>query len=457
MPIFDASPEDYDSVMDFLEDVDGLMYDGTAAPNVVRDFRRLLEAEVERGSIAAMRIKGYQCYEGTAAYEQSFVVARDMLTPVYEAEHDPIVANTLGYIYYHPRIDGRSDYVAAREFFMVAAACGIVEAQYKLADLFAHGYGVTRNLTAAQRLIDDLYDGELERFCSGNYQCKFADVALRRALVCEARSQEPALAWQQQMWRQNAYHFALQARYALSMRALRGGQFGDSKVMANIAELIERVYCEDLFGAPELSTDGKWIAMGQRQILANACSPLRQFQTKITERSKKRYKFRIRSVNATGKRTSVLVTIPELDYCQLHERVDIMATEVAYFDGVVGEKFLANLVVDPLECCGYEDDHDYSTRAIWAWGEPKASIAAKNLYLRINPLVTERGEIRLASVEFAPGGKLYDYILKNDKLAVGDTVNLKTPYGKATVTIKKIYTTTKDKLRLPLSMYKTIK
>ena len=56
------------------------------------------------------------------------------------------IIERIGYIYYYGRCwDGQPQYDEAFRYFSVGAAGGIYESRYKLADMFAKGYGVVQN------------------------------------------------------------------------------------------------------------------------------------------------------------------------------------------------------------------------------------------------------------------------------------------------------------------------
>ena len=91
-----------------------------------------------------------------------------------------MLANTLGYIAYYGRCeDGIPDYETAYKYFSFAAFNGVYEAQYKIADMFQKGNGVTRSPETAQGMIQRLYNENLRYIQRGIFASKFADVALR--------------------------------------------------------------------------------------------------------------------------------------------------------------------------------------------------------------------------------------------------------------------------------------
>lgn len=446
--------KDRDDTMQTICELEQAIYKGEADSNLASVFRSLVEREVARGSIDAMCVKAYQCYEGTIAYTQDYVTARLLLRKVYAATQDPYIANSLGYIYYYGRGLERPYYDAARRYFEVAAAEGVVEARYKMADLFMQGLGVVRSLDAAENIVTRLYSEELAAFCCGDYQSKFADVALRRAQVIAAR----ALPSKDILLCKEAYRYALQARYALKLRAADGAQFGDAKVATNIDWLIERLnVTKFLWHTGRI--DGVAAIETQRvSTLFDAVELVYPFTAKIKPKSAKRYKINITRSNSLGTKTKLLVTVPELDYCALHDKVTITARGVHKAVGKIGKKFLAVGLDVPMH---YDIDRTVTDNRgepcyIAAFGGGGALVAGKNYSLALKK--QERGQqIRMASVEFSPGGKLYDYILENDNLVVGDSVRVPAGDGEATVTLKRIFFAAPEELKLPFNVYKTIK
>ena len=143
-------------------------------------------------------------------------------------------ANSLGYIYYSNRL-GSPNYDKAFFFFTKAADDGIIEATYKLSDMYRKGHGTTKNLRKAWNLLNKVYREELEKIKSRIFDCKYADIALRMGYFYE----EGLLNKQDY---HKAMEYFLRAKFALEMRLMRYNHFGDSKVLKKINEAIERVF-----------------------------------------------------------------------------------------------------------------------------------------------------------------------------------------------------------------------
>ena len=103
--------------------------------------RRFIDALCGKDCGLALHIKGYACYGGNRLYPCDWAVSRDCMIRLFEKYDNPQYANTLGYIYYYGRCSGGvPEYDKAFHYFGIAAANGLYEGMYKLADMYAHGY-----------------------------------------------------------------------------------------------------------------------------------------------------------------------------------------------------------------------------------------------------------------------------------------------------------------------------
>lgn len=87
-------------------------------------------------------------------------------------------AEGLGYIWYYGRT-GERDYEKAFNYYSKAAANGIQEAKYKLADMYKNGYFVEKNYDKYCEIIEELY----ESIESGGDQSSRADIFTRLARI----------------------------------------------------------------------------------------------------------------------------------------------------------------------------------------------------------------------------------------------------------------------------------
>ena len=199
---------------------------------LVELYKRLLDELCEQNDTWAIGHKAYAYYGGNSVVPCDWKKSEEMLLRL--AEYGNVgAANSLGYIYYSDRL-GTPDYEKAFHYFSIAADAGIVEAQYKQADMLRKGHGVDKNTDKAFEIYQRLYDSQLESFKDRYYGCKFADVALRMGYCYEngegvAKNIDAA-----------CKYFEI-AKDAISKRIKHNKGFGDEVVEKNIDKALMRV------------------------------------------------------------------------------------------------------------------------------------------------------------------------------------------------------------------------
>ena len=181
---------------------------------------------------SAVKTKSYAYYTGNKIVSTDWKKSEEALLKLYKFG-EMKAANSLGYIYYSKRL-GQPDYDKAFFFFSKAAEDGIIEATYKLSDMYRKGHGTAKNIKKAWSLLGKVYREELEKIKGRIFDCKYADIALRMGYFYEE-----GLLQKQDYHR--ALEYFLRAKFALEMRQMRYSSFGDSKVLKKINEAIERV------------------------------------------------------------------------------------------------------------------------------------------------------------------------------------------------------------------------
>ena len=196
--------------------------------------RSMIEELCEMDSTLALRIKGYACYGGNRLYACDWHTSRDCMLRLFEKTDDPQYANTLGYIFYYGRCTGGiPEFDKAFHYFEIAAANGLYEGAYKLADMYCHGYGCEKSPRTARALYGMVYDQNLKRFLQGE-NLSFADAALRMGNVYAkgiGEEKDPV----------SAYHFYLQADYAAKLRAQENDFFGNKTVVTNVQKALDEI------------------------------------------------------------------------------------------------------------------------------------------------------------------------------------------------------------------------
>ena len=174
----------------------------------------------------ALKAKAYACYGGNAVYPCDFKESAKLLEILWKKFSFGYAANTLGYIYYYGRLNGTPDYEKAFFYYSVASNFNIIEAKYKLADMFMQGKYVLPNPPLAYQTYIKLYDETKFYFENGDAGCDFADCALR---LGKALAELPSQ-------RLRRYAVMLEADYAISKRIEKSYEYGDKQVQANIKE-----------------------------------------------------------------------------------------------------------------------------------------------------------------------------------------------------------------------------
>lgn len=95
--------------------------------------------------------------------------------------------------------------------------------RYNLSDMIRKGHGTEKDPDKAFKMLQKVYNEQLASIRDGFFSCNYADVALRMGYCYEDGAG----------CEQN-YHLAhkyyIRAKYAIDMRVLRGGSFGDDVV-----------------------------------------------------------------------------------------------------------------------------------------------------------------------------------------------------------------------------------
>jgi hypothetical protein len=209
-------------------------YVKNATDNQLALCRRFLDVLCDQTNELALYIKGYACYGGNRLYPCDWNTSRDYITRLFDRKDDPQYANTLGYIYYYGRCNGGvPEYDKAFYYFGIAAANGLYEGMYKLADMFWHGYGCKESARTARSLYGMVYEDSFKNFQKG-HEANFADAALRMGNVFAngiGEKESP----------EKAYYYYLQADYAARLRAETSDFFGHTTVVNNVRNALDEV------------------------------------------------------------------------------------------------------------------------------------------------------------------------------------------------------------------------
>jgi TPR repeat protein len=401
--------------------------------------RKFIDQLCDEDSNPALYTKGYACYGGNRLYPCDWKTSRDCMIRLFEKTDEPQYANTLGYIYYYGRCNGGvPEYEKAFHYFSIAAANGLYEGLYKLADMYRHGYACKQSPRTARSLYQMVYNDSIQNFLKGR-GASFADAALRMGNVYAKgidTDTDPAA----------AYYYYVQADYAAKLRAQENDFFGNTTVVINVQKALEETreqlpkdYLKDhmAYDFPRLF----------RQLAEdnNHCELRKVTNDKgHTELTAKRLPTR-----SVPEPDCILVTIPELSLCTRTVEVSYTIDDAAqtWFKGDENTVRFDYCEWNDVECrCDFYFDNEL---AAWSKSEKYRFYGP--------PAEAPSGpEYRLASVRFSASGRSYDYICEDPSVKPGDTVIVNGYDGETEVEVVNVTTKRESELALPVERYKKI-
>lgn len=401
--------------------------------------RRFTDELCRKDSVTALRIKGYGCYGGNRLYPCDWKTSRDCMERLFELTGAPVYANTLGYIYYYGRCTGgQPEYEKAFEMYSIAAANGMHEALYKLADMYYHGYACRKSPATARSLYGMVYDDCYRQLLDGSTDGSFTDAALRMGNVFLKGIAEEINA-------ERAYSFYLQAEMTSRLRAMHSDFFGNASVALGISKAKEEarsLISEDFF-KDHLSLKQPWlfaelVKEGYRaeiSFIDREDGPIRVKVSRIPYPSEDDAK-------------PLLVTIPEMDYCDV-----ITEMEFEAYNLVTSFNIQSQTPVRYDQCnWNYTENRldFYFNGMLIGW------IACDEY--RINrPAKKEKGQsLKFVSVAFKEGGKTYDYLCELDDVNIGDRVIVPGYDGEQEVDVLAVFIKHESDLGIPVERYKRV-
>ena len=433
----DADKENY---IDRLGNDDRLK---TATELELTVYRKFIEDLIPKDNHKALKRKGYGCYGGDPAYECDWNTALECVTRLYELTGKPVYANTLGYIYYYGRCwDGEPKYNEAFKYFSVGAAGYYYESRYKLADMFVHGYGVPQNTKTAYTIVSELYDQNVKYMLDGDFDCKFADVALRMGIYAESGYGYTNV--------HHAYKYYLQAEFAIRQR-LKYDHYGDLSVADSIRKRLNNLLESGQIKKPKRSAyvdlyELFWLHLRKYRKLRLDIKQMKNGDVKLS--------IRIAPFKEEKYPPKLFITEEETGFCGMLEML-IIRVNNAVIRGLDNNS--GTVIFDDM---GFYSETDYKNGTgisgfKFMLGD-EMQVAVIGGFKFTSPLKASGKKYRFASVYFSPGGKHYDYLLDIDGVEVGDTVCVMTDRGKTEVTVAAILEKAESELALPIGKYKKI-
>lgn len=441
----------------YLMRMDSRMYDESVSEKDCAIFKYFMETLLPQKSFVAMHILTYLYYNGSKVYPQNWKKSRTLLEKLFKRTMRPDYANSLGYIYYYGRCSGgEPEYEKAFPYFQYAAGQGVIEADYKLADMFLHGYGTLKNVPAAERIIDTSYHELLDRFRQGEYDGKFADIALRKGRLMEYLAEERPS--EKDYYHILAHKYYLMAQLAIKARRTAGNNYGDAAVEENINKALANIK-----KLTKSSDDGSLsFFMSDINTLCSINSPVKiSFEVMDIDPDDLPDGFEEDDLEGsslciikiwfadeeTGTRKgNMLITIPEIDYCGLDNEA-------------VAHVFVANpdaIRRDAFWCTRISINPESGMLEFYRFSELMQTLPNS---INIEVAYTEPTQFyRMAEVYFPNSEEedSYSYLCPQLDIHEGDDVLVMAGDHKTTVHVESIYLAADVDLEFPFEKYKTV-
>ena len=402
-------------------------------------FKKCLDAMCEKKDPKAIQRRGYCYYCGTKIYPNDWIKARDAFLEYYQLTGDASAANTLGYIFYYGRCNnGVPEYEEAFKYFSIGHAFTYFESTYKLADMFAHGYGVVKDGKTANHLYWSVYTQNLKRFIKEDYECKFADAALRMGNCFR-------YGYGAEVDLRTAYYYYLQADLAIRKRTEVANHYGDTVVFNGVQRALEEVrqeYTEK--GRTEYFVNPIWInwTLIKHRRCKMKIRELKEGALQLTASPMKR--------RDENKAPLMLIAIPKADYCELKDKIMVRtAPNSTYRITGDGSEFIFD---------SYQYDWNGGTK-FYLGDDLVAEIITKKYSFKA-PSKKEpapEGKIyHFVRVVFEGSGRAYDYLCDDNSVKAGDQVIINGYDGEKAVNVVSVFDKYENQIGLPLERYKKV-
>ena len=409
------------------------------SPATQKLFKRCLDAMCEKKDPKSIQRRGYCYYCGTKIYPNDWFKARDAFIEYYQLTGDASAANTLGYIYYYGRCNnGVPEYEEAFKYFSIGHAHTIFESTYKLADMFAHGYGVVKDGDTANRLYWSVYQQNIEWFIKEKFECKFADAALRMGNCFR-------YGYGAEVDLETAYYYYLQADLAIRKRTETADHYGDTVVFNGVQRALEEVRKEytEKGRTTKFEKPGwlNWTLIKHRRCKMTV-RELKNGALQLTASPMKR--------RNEEKAPLMLVTVPKADYCELLDKVKIKtANDSTYSIPGGGKEFVFD---------SYEYNWNGTTK--FYLGDDLTGEIFTEFYTFKAPAkkepAPEGAKYHFVRVVFEGSGRCYDYLCDDSSVKEGDQVIINGYEGETVVNVVEVFDKYENQLGLPIERYKKV-
>ena len=379
------------------------------------------------GDYDSMRTLGYEYYEGTNGFELDAYKATELLEKCFNISRDPDLARTLGYIYYYGRTtNGEPQKDKAFQYFAIGhIAGGYYEATYKLADCYVKGYGTPVCYQAAYNLVDKAYGETYDYFAEGK-DSKFADLALRMgSYFKDGIFVEKNL--------RVAKDYFLEARTAIKQRLEHMEYIGDRGIAVNISKTLEELNAELGCAREREIYRGGYLLENYNQSFGNV-----DFKFKLVEEGLMQITF-TRPKNVRSK--YFLHIIPSINFSERCKVVNYLLECITIDEDTIKE--LSSKKVEGIEFYNGETYIHFVDQTMYVFKSSQKIIYIPETLKDIDRKYT------IATVEFYPNSKQYDYLAPNANVNVGDKLTVDSNGKIKTVTVKHVKYLYEDELPLP--------
>lgn len=348
-----------DFILEFDNDL--ILKDSDSYTRMV--FKLFTDELCEKKDLTAVRIKGYACYGGNSIYKCDWKTAASCMEILWKEGNFAYAANTLGYIYYQGRLSGgRPDYEKAFFYYSIASVLGVTESSYMLADMFAKGQYVKKNIHMATSMLERLYAENRYRFESGEPDNSFAEVAYRMGMINLIGDDSIDSI---------AYRFLLQAQFAASLK--NGPE--DRRLMESINESIGPLFEKMKINKTSFRDDTPNCLYEFTRFHSYS---LYELDYKKLKSGKLRMKVTRKNENNYTDSLLTLMTYPMFACCTLTDMVQVTADKVT-FDTF--EKDSGKILFDYIAST---ESNGNSIHTFFLKGEPVASVSS-DYYTVTNP------------------------------------------------------------------------
>ncbi len=402
-------------------------------------FKQCLDAMCEKKEPKAIQRRGYCYYCGTKIYPNDWIKARDAFIEYYQLTGDASAANTLGYIFYYGRCNnGIPEYEEAFKYFSIGHAYTYFESTYKLADMFAHGYGVVKDGETANHLYWSVYKQTFKRFIKEDYESKFADAALRMGNCFR-------YGYGAEVDPETAYFYYLQADLAIRKRTEVADHYGDSVVFNGVQRALEEV-------RKEYTDKGRKTYFRNPGWLNWTLIKHRRCRIKIRELKNGALQLTASPIKRRDEKKAplMLVTIPRSDYCELRDRISIKTAANSTYSIPGGGN---EIIFDSYE-------YNWNGTTKFYYGDELAGEIFTERYTFTAPskkeIIPEGEKYHFVRVVFEGSGRCYDYLCDDTSVKEGDQVIINGYDGETAVNVVSVFDKYENQLGLPLDRYKKV-